>query len=219
MSIKSVLAAEGAAHGACTLAVRAARKAARSANARILGWRDGRLPLGSRIVNASRIVVGERFDSAAPVWIEAVGEYAGVVQKPDIRIGDRFTTSGYLHLSAIGSVTIGDDCLLGSNIYIGDHAHGSYSGQAQSTPSSPPRARPLSAAGAIAIGDRVWLGDNVVILGGVTIGDGAVIGANSVVTRDVPAATIAAGAPAAIIKRFDPATGRWQRTIREVAHA
>jgi len=54
----------------------------------------------------------------------------------------------------------------------------------------------------VAIGDGAWLGQNVVVCPGVTIGTGAVVGANSVVTEDVPAYSLAVGAPARIVRRF-----------------
>ena len=61
--------------------------------------------------------------------------------------------------------------------------------------------------GDITIGNDVWLGYEAVILAGVTIGDGAIIGARAVVTRDVPPYTIAAGVPAKPLhKRFDEQT-------------
>ena len=55
----------------------------------------------------------------------------------------------------------------------------------------------------------VWIGNNVVILGGVNIGDKAIIGAGSVVTHDVPAYSIAAGNPARIIKTYDKENNCW----------
>ena len=61
------------------------------------------------------------------------------------------------------------------------------------------------------IGDNVWIGDNAVIIGPVSIGAGAIIGANSVVRRDVPAWTIAVGAPAMPVKRFNGPSGEWER--------
>jgi acetyltransferase-like isoleucine patch superfamily enzyme len=54
------------------------------------------------------------------------------------------------------------------------------------------------------IGDNVWCGVNVAIMGGVTIGERCVIGANSVVTRDLEPYTVAAGSPARVIRRIDP---------------
>lgn len=55
-------------------------------------------------------------------------------------------------------------------------------------------------AGSITVGDNVWIGARSIILQGVTIGEGAVIAAGSVVTRDIPPYTVAAGAPARVIK-------------------
>jgi len=70
----------------------------------------------------------------------------------------------------------------------------------------------------VIVGDNVWIGDNAVIIGPVSIGRGAIIGANSVVRRDVPAYTMAAGAPARPIKRFDEAAGQWERVWADDSH-
>jgi lipopolysaccharide O-acetyltransferase len=207
--LEAIVEREGLVHGMRTIAVRSARKAARTANAGLLGWRDGSLPLGSTVLGARHVHVGSGFDAAQPVWLEAVTEYAGERFEPVIRIGDRFSTSGRLHVSAIGAIAIGEDCLFGSNVYIGDHGHGAYRGSGQSSPEQPPRDRRLTSGGPISIGDRVWLGDNVVVLQGVRIGDGAVVGANSVVTRDVPAGSVAAGSPARILRRYEPSERAW----------
>jgi acetyltransferase-like isoleucine patch superfamily enzyme len=55
----------------------------------------------------------------------------------------------------------------------------------------------------VVIGDRVWLGTRAVVLKGVTIGDGAVVAAGAVVTRDVPAGAVVAGVPARVVGRAD----------------
>ncbi len=61
--------------------------------------------------------------------------------------------------------------------------------------------RPVKSKGSIVIGDNVWIGDKATILPGVIIGDGAVIAANAVVSKDVPAYCVAGGNPAKIIKQ------------------
>ena len=66
-----------------------------------------------------------------------------------------------------------------------------------------PNLRPLTSKGPIIIEDNVWIGEMVCILSGVSIGKGAIIAAGSVVTKDIPAYTIAAGIPAKVIKKFD----------------
>ena len=66
-----------------------------------------------------------------------------------------------------------------------------------------PNQRPLYSKGAVHIGNNVWIGQNACIMPGVTIADGAIIAANSVVTHDIPAYSVAAGAPAKVIKHIE----------------
>lgn len=66
-----------------------------------------------------------------------------------------------------------------------------------------PDDRPLVCKGEIHIGDNVWIGEKAAVLSGVTVGDGAVIGANSIVTHDVPPYSVVAGCPARIIYQCD----------------
>lgn len=65
----------------------------------------------------------------------------------------------------------------------------------------PPISRPLTSKGEVRIGNNVWIGDKATVLPGVTIGDGAIVGTNAVVTSDVPAYSIAVGNPARIIDK------------------
>lgn len=90
-------------------------------------------------------------------------------------------------------VTIGNDCLIGEYVSIRDGNHGTKTGR-------PMRLQDEDTA-PIRIGDDVWLGRGVVVLQAVTIGDGAIVAANSVVTKDVPPYAIAAGSPAKVIKQ------------------
>ena len=62
----------------------------------------------------------------------------------------------------------------------------------------------------VRIGDNAWIGNNVSILYGVTVGDGVVVGANSVVTKDLPDNVIAAGAPARILKKYNDEKKEWE---------
>ena len=88
----------------------------------------------------------------------------------------------------------------------------------------PPEAVDMPLKGDTVIGNDVWIGQNAVILPGVHIGDGAIIGANSVVGRDVPPYTIVAGDPARVIrKRFDDEMIElllgfkwWDKSIEEI---
>lgn len=116
---------------------------------------------------------------------------------PSINIGNNCLIRAHAHITAVGHIRIGNNLLTGTNILITDNLHGDNS---LSDLQKPPREREIVSKGDISIGDNIWLGNNVCIMPGVTIGDGAVIGANSVVTHDIPAYTIAAGIPAKIIK-------------------
>jgi lipopolysaccharide O-acetyltransferase len=135
--------------------------------------------------------------------------YKGKKYSPKIYIGDRVSFSGGVHITAIHQITIGNDVLFGSNIYISDHNHGGYSNNVHSIPSEPPSARALISGGEVFIGNNVWVGDNVNIVAPVKIGDGSIIGANSVVRGDIPSNAIVAGSPARIIKIFNESTKLW----------
>ena len=125
-----------------------------------------------------------------------------------LTVGSNCHMGDNVHIVASESVTIGDNCLLASKIFISDTSHGNYQGDGQSSPASDPNSRPLHSR-PVAIGTNVWIGENVCVLPGVSIGDGAIINANAVVTKDVPAASIAAGVPARVIKQWDDASGKW----------
>lgn len=90
------------------------------------------------------------------------------------------------------SISVGDDCLIGEYVSIRDANHGTQAG-------SPMRVQPHS-SDAIVIGNNVWIGRGAAILKGVSIGDGAVVAANSVVSRNVAPGTLVGGVPARLIR-------------------
>lgn len=124
-------------------------------------------------------------------------QYNSTTYTPQIIIGNNCHIGEYSHISAIDSVMIGNGVLTGRYVYISDNNHGST--DYESLLISPVE-RELSSKGIVKIGNNVWIGDKVAILSGVTIGDGAIIAANAVVTKDVPAFSIAGGVPARILK-------------------
>jgi acetyltransferase-like isoleucine patch superfamily enzyme len=123
---------------------------------------------------------------------------------PNAHLGD------HVHIVASDRVEIGRNCLMASKIFISDTTHGRYQGPGQSRPDTDPNSRPLHTR-PVRIGDNVWIGDNVCVLPGVTIGDGAILNANAVVTKDVPDGCIVAGVPARVIKRWNEETEEWER--------
>jgi len=164
------------------------------------------------VIRGSRFLhFGNNVYAHGHLWLEAVGAYRDQRFSPRIVIGDNVAFSEGVHISCIEEILIGSHVLFGSHVYVSDHNHGLYSGPVQSHAEEPPAHRRLGGGGPVDIGDNVWIGDNVVIVGPVSIGVGSIIGANSVVKRNIPPRTIAAGIPAKIIKRFDGETGQWER--------
>lgn len=127
-----------------------------------------------------------------------------------ISIGKRCHLGDYVRVTCSNSVQIGDDCFFASKVLVTDSSHGNYSSEPFTSPSVPPNDRPLIYS-STKIGNNVWLGENVVVLPGVNIGDGCVIGANAVVSKDIPPNTIAGGIPAKPLKRWNPETASWEK--------
>ncbi|MBB5963206.1 sugar O-acetyltransferase [Planomonospora venezuelensis] len=91
----------------------------------------------------------------------------------------------------VAPITIGDDVQIGPYVQLLTPTH----------PLDPEQRRnKLEAASPIVIGDNVWLGGGAIVLAGVTIGADSVIGAGSVVTRDIPAGVVAVGTPARVVR-------------------
>jgi acetyltransferase-like isoleucine patch superfamily enzyme len=166
---------------------------------------------GCVVHGARRISFGRNVYARSNLWLEAVVRYRGQQFTPAIEIGDNVSFSDSVHVTCIHSIILKKGILMGSRVYISDHNHGIYKGVGQSHPSEPPADRQLGGGGPVIIGENVWIGDNAVLLGPLVIGDGAVIASNSVVKHDVAPHTIVAGIPARPVKRFDEATGTWNR--------
>jgi acetyltransferase-like isoleucine patch superfamily enzyme len=128
-------------------------------------------------------------------WIK----YAGDTFTPSIIIGDECNIGEHTHITAINKITIGNGLLTGRYVYIGDNSHGGLSIEEANTP---PIRRKLQSKGEVVIGNNVWIGDKATILAGVHIGDNVIVGANSVVTKDVPSNCMVAGCPARVAKQL-----------------
>ena len=153
----------------------------------------------ARIVGGKFISIGGGTKFGEHTMLSAWNQYNGIKYTPQIRIGE-YCSFGYsTHITCCNKITIGDNVLTGMNVIISDNSHGSIDFQALATP---PLKRPLVSKGEVVIGNNVWIGDKVAILAGVHIGDGAIIAANAVVTKDVPANCVVGGVPAKVIKRL-----------------
>lgn len=124
----------------------------------------------------------------------------------NIEAGEGFYANYGLTVLDVGKVTFGDNVMLAPNVSIYTAGHPIHpesrnSGYEYGIP--------------IAIGNNVWIGGSVVILPGVTIGDNAVIGAGSVVTRDIPAGVVAAGNPCRVLRQITEEDRRFYYKDRE----
>ena len=118
---------------------------------------------------------------------------------PILEIGDNVSIGEYSHITCANKITIGNGVLTGRFVLITDNAHGKCTNEDSDIA---PLQRNIYSKGEVIINENVWIGDKATILPGVTIGKGAVIAANAVVTKDVPDYTIVAGVPAKIVKRI-----------------
>ena len=164
----------------------------------------------SRIEGLKYIKIGKNFIAGKNLWLAAISEYNNEKFNPIIIIKDNVNIGEFVHIGAVNYIEIGENVLLASKIYISDHNHGTYKGKEQSLPDTPPFYRRIS-RGKIIIEDNAWIGEGVVILPDTHVGRGAIIGANAVVTNDIPPYTIAVGNPAKPIKIFNFKMNRWDK--------
>jgi acetyltransferase-like isoleucine patch superfamily enzyme len=127
--------------------------------------------------------------------------------EPVILIGSGTTIGEFCTISAVNHIHIQRNVLFGPRVWITDHNH------VYSDISQPILAQGWTQGGAVDIEDGCWIGTGAVIIGNkaLRIGRGSVVGANAVVTSDVPPHCVVGGNPARILKRYDPATATWQR--------
>jgi acetyltransferase-like isoleucine patch superfamily enzyme len=141
------------------------------------GTTDGGFVIGERVLIARACLIQSKYDAGT------------------IEIGDECSIGGQSTLSASGGIRLGRYVLVAGQCYIGG---GRYEMERLDVPMMK---QGMYTRGPVVIGDDVWIGAGARVLDGVTVGEGAVIGAASVVTKDVPAYAIALGAPARVIGR------------------
>lgn len=163
----------------------------------------------ARLRGMAHIHIAGNFRAGRHLWLEAVTRDNDMVFSPQIDIGLNVIVNDDVHIAATHYVSIGDDVLIASRVFITDHGHGDYRKANGADPEVPPRLRQVNQNRSTIIEANVWIGDMVSILPGVRIGRGSVIGSNSVVTTDVPPYCIAAGVPARIIRRYESRSREW----------
>lgn len=113
-----------------------------------------------------------------------------MIRSKDVRIGKHVVVMNGCLMMSSGGITIEDDAMIAANVQLISNNHDPYD-------------RPLLLCRPIHIGHGAWIGAGSTILPGVTVGEYAIVGAGSVVTKDVPAYAVAAGSPAKVIKYLD----------------
>jgi acetyltransferase-like isoleucine patch superfamily enzyme len=167
--------------------------------------RSGLAEAGGRIYFGSDcVIVGPRYIRCTGNFtaqdrnrIEAIDLHGGHRYAPTIIFGNNVSMENDCHIGAVNRIEIHDNVLMASRVYISDHSHGG------TTPEDlriAPNQRAIISKGPVVIEADVWLGEGVAVMPGVRIGRSSIIGANSVVTRDIPPFSVAAGAPARVIK-------------------
>jgi acetyltransferase-like isoleucine patch superfamily enzyme len=162
-------------------------------------------------LHPERVVVGAKTYIHPYCRLECITENPHLEGPPlegdaRIEIGDRVVINSFTHIGAMRRVVLGNDVGIASGVCIEDH-HYIYD---EATDDRPLKKQGFRVADVV-IEDGCMIGEHAVILPGVRIGRNSWIGANAVVTQDVPAYSIAAGIPAKVIRRLDPSTGRWER--------
>lgn len=116
-----------------------------------------------------------------------------------LSIGNSCAIGHNSFITASNEIRIGNNVLFGGNVLVSDNSHG------RCTPDEldiPPIKREVFSKGPVVIDDNAWIGQNACILANVHVGKGAIIGANSVVTHDVPPYCVAVGSPAKVIQKL-----------------
>lgn len=153
------------------------------------------------IINPDGISIGDNFSGGCDIalwsWnaVNIQGDDCKLIIKDNVSITDRCI------ISAANRIEIGNGCLLGRDTFITDNSHGENISINELNIS--PHERNIFSKGTVIIGDNVWTGKNVCIMPNVKIGNGAIIGANSVVTHNIPPYSVAVGSPAKVIKTIE----------------
>lgn len=163
----------------------------------------------SKLVNAKRMLFGSNVSIMPDNMLVCLNDKCNLI------IGDGVEIGMYSRIGCLNYVEIGDNVFTGPHVFIADYNH-EYRNidvpiKAQGNMVVP---RYEFSGGGIRIGADTWIGTNSVIVGTVTVGKHCVIGANSVVTHDIPDYCVAVGSPCRVVKKNNFETNSWEKEIR-----
>lgn len=165
----------------------------------------------SRLVNTtidghSKIRIGSRVYINSYAWLACMPLTGN--KNCILSIGDGTYIGRFCHIYSTSKIEIGKKVLIADKVYLSDNSH------RYKNIDLPVIDQPIKQENPLIIGDGVWLGENACVIG-VSIGKNSVVGANAVVTKDVPDYCVVAGAPAYIIKRYNFEKKEWCKTNKE----
>lgn len=171
----------------------------------------GRLGKRSRLVRPminghKRIFIGDHVFIHDKTWLAA--DPVTGSGNCSLSIGEGTYIGRFCHIYSSSKIEIGKKVLIADKVYVADNVHG-YRDVSKAVID-----QPVEQTNLVTIGDGAWLGENVCVIGA-SVGKNAVVGANSVVTKDIPDYSVAVGAPAIVIRRYNFDTNQWCNTDKE----
>lgn len=157
-----------------------------------------------RFANLSLVQIGARVTIHSNCWIHVVGTKESG-NAPKLVLGNRVCIGMDATISAARRIELGDNVFTARNVYISDHGHEFRDATIAIADQG------IGGIADVYVGADTWIGQNAVILPGTRIGRHCVIGANAVVRGDVPDFSVAVGAPARVVRRFNSSSSEWER--------
>jgi acetyltransferase-like isoleucine patch superfamily enzyme len=161
-----------------------------------------------KVENPRCISLGETVWIMDHTSLRAGTEYwwTGQTFNPELTIDDFTFVNRFGLISCQNRIAIGKKVIIADGVYIADYTHG-YADTTKSITENP-----MEIYGTVRIGDGSWIGAHACVFGDLTIGKHCIVGANAVLSKSLPDYSIAVGAPARIVKRFDPQLKEWRKT-------
>ena len=162
--------------------------------------RKSRIDRPLRLDGCRNISIGDNVWVQPGTWLGCTPETG--CEKPELCIGNGTVLGNYNHIYATRSIVIEENVLTADKVYVSDNLH-SYE-----NPDISVIKQPVKQVSDVVIGAGSWLGENVCVIGA-KVGKHCVIGANAVVTKDIPDYSVAVGVPAKVVKRYDFEAKSW----------
>lgn len=155
-----------------------------------------------RMEGKENIAIGDRVTIQRMSWLAALP----LTGRSECRlnIGAGSVIGNFNHIYATGIINIEENVLTADKVYISDNLHG------YQDIDVPVLFQAITQLKSVTIGEGSWLGENVCVIGA-NVGRHCVVGANSVVTHDIPDYSVAVGAPAKVIKKYNHQTKQWEK--------